>query len=45
MDTTMICLQVQGQRVEGLCELRYRGMSHALVRISREEGPAALYRG
>ncbi|KAF0292325.1 Kidney mitochondrial carrier protein 1 [Amphibalanus amphitrite] len=45
IDTTKIRLQVQGQRVAGLRELRYRGMSHALVRISQEEGLRALYRG
>ena len=46
IDTTKTRLQVQGQAVErALQACRYRGMLDAFVKISREEGPTALYRG
>lgn len=46
IDTTKTRLQVQGQRIDTrLTELRYRGMSHALFRIFKEEGFHALYSG
>lgn len=46
LDTTKTRLQVQGQRMDELCRSsRYRGMTHALFRISQEEGVRALYRG
>jgi solute carrier family 25 protein 14/30 len=46
MDTTKTRLQVQGQRMDELCRTsRYRGMVHALFRISQEEGVRALYKG
>jgi len=45
-DTTKTRLQVQGQVVnESLKELKYRGMIHAMMRISKEEGARALYNG
>ena len=46
LDTTKTRLQVQGQRMDELCRSsRYRGMMHALLRISQEEGVRALYKG
>jgi len=46
IDTAKTRLQVQGQvSNEALRELRYRGMIHAIYRISREEGIRALYNG
>lgn len=46
LDTTKTRLQVQGQRMDELCRpSRYRGMVHALFRISQEEGVRALYKG
>lgn len=46
LDTTKTRLQVQGQRMDELCRSsRYRGMMHALMRISQEEGVRALYKG
>lgn len=46
IDTTKTRLQVQGQKLDVLNrQTRYRGMSHALLRISREEGFRALYKG
>jgi len=46
IDTTKIRLQMQGGRLDGrVVAQRYRGMCHALVRISAEEGVQALYRG
>lgn len=46
IDTTKTRLQIQGQRIDArLSELRYRGMTHAMLRIFREEGLAALYSG
>ena len=46
IDTTKTRLQVQGQRKDIFCSSsRYRGMTHALLRISQEEGVKALYKG
>ncbi|KAG9492038.1 hypothetical protein GDO78_000519 [Eleutherodactylus coqui] len=46
IDLTKTRLQVQGQVNDAKYkEIRYRGMLHALVRICREEGLAALYSG
>ena len=46
IDTTKIRLQVQGQVAnKNLLELKYKGMFHALVRISKEEGFTALFNG
>jgi solute carrier family 25 protein 14/30 len=46
LDTTKTRLQVQGQQRDALCrQSRYRGMTHALLRIAREEGVSALYGG
>lgn len=46
MDTTKTRLQVQGQKVDLVCrDTKYRSMTHALLRISREEGVQALYKG
>lgn len=46
LDTTKTRLQVQGQTIDELCrQTKYRGMTHALFRISQEEGVRALYKG
>ncbi|XP_067143288.1 kidney mitochondrial carrier protein 1 [Centruroides vittatus] len=46
IDTTKTRLQVQGQRSDArYAELKYRGMFHALIRITKEEGLQALYSG
>lgn len=46
IDTTKTRLQVQGQQRDVLCQQsRYRGMTHALTHIAREEGVLALYGG
>ncbi|XP_021231392.1 kidney mitochondrial carrier protein 1 [Numida meleagris] len=46
IDLTKTRLQVQGQVNDAKYkEIRYRGMTHALVRIFREEGLKALYSG
>ncbi|KAF2367944.1 Mitochondrial substrate/solute carrier [Trinorchestia longiramus] len=46
IDTTKTRLQIQGSRVDGqVVATRYRGMLHALLRISTEEGIRALYHG
>lgn len=46
IDTTKTRLQVQGQKIDArLTQLKYNGMTHALFRIFREEGVAALYSG
>ncbi|KAK2719462.1 kidney mitochondrial carrier protein 1-like [Artemia franciscana] len=46
LDTTKTRLQIQGQRSDArFAELRYRGMFHALFKISGEEGVRALYSG
>lgn len=46
IDTTKTRLQIQGQKISSRhSELKYRGMLHALYRISREEGVKALYSG
>lgn len=46
IDTTKTRLQVQGQRSDArYSELKYRGMVHALIRITKEEGLQALYSG
>lgn len=46
IDTTKTRLQIQGQVNDVRHrQLRYRGMLHALVRISKEEGLRALYSG
>ncbi|KAL7677242.1 hypothetical protein ACOME3_003482 [Neoechinorhynchus agilis] len=45
-DLTKTRLQLQGQIIDAnLTTLKYRGMLHAFVTISREEGPRALYNG
>ncbi|KAH0631023.1 hypothetical protein JD844_004486 [Phrynosoma platyrhinos] len=46
VDLTKTRLQVQGQSIDvRFREIKYRGMFHALFRISREEGILALYSG
>ena len=46
IDTSKTRLQLQGQHIDSRqTELRYRGMSHAVLRISKEEGFCALYNG
>ena len=46
IDTAKTRLQIQGQKLDGtFSELRYKGMFHALSRISKEEGFRALYSG
>ena len=46
IDTTKTRLQIQGQRSDGApSRIRYRGMVHALLSISQEEGVKALYSG
>ncbi|XP_065055702.1 kidney mitochondrial carrier protein 1-like [Rhopilema esculentum] len=46
IDTTKTRLQVQGQVINtSLSELRYRGMLHAMYKISKEEGIRSLYNG
>lgn len=46
IDTTKTRLQIQGGKVDGVVvATRYRGMIHALLRISTEEGIKALYHG
>ncbi|ESO92887.1 hypothetical protein LOTGIDRAFT_162365 [Lottia gigantea] len=46
IDTTKTRLQIQGQVIDTrLTELKYRGMTHALFRIFKEEGFYSLYSG
>lgn len=46
IDTTKTRLQVQGQVLnKSLSELKYRGMIHAMFRITKEEGFTALFNG
>lgn len=46
IDTTKTRLQIQGQKIDQtFSQLRYRGMTDAFVKISREEGLRALYSG
>ncbi|XP_049295604.1 mitochondrial uncoupling protein Bmcp [Anopheles funestus] len=46
IDTTKTRLQIQGQKTDrSHSELRYRGMTDAFVKISRQEGVKALYSG
>ena len=46
VDTTKTRLQIQGQIGDKACrDVMYRGMTHALLKISREEGFWSLYRG
>lgn len=46
IDTTKTRLQIQGQTLDrSHTELRYRGMTDAFVKISRQEGVKALYSG
>ncbi|XP_023160968.1 mitochondrial uncoupling protein Bmcp [Drosophila hydei] len=46
IDTTKTRLQIQGQKFdESFSQMRYRGMTDAFVKISREEGLRALYSG
>nr|XP_020660359.1 brain mitochondrial carrier protein 1 isoform X2 [Pogona vitticeps] len=46
VDLTKTRLQVQGQSIDArFREIKYRGMFHALFRISKEEGILALYSG
>lgn len=46
IDTTKTRLQVQGQVIDATHhQLRYRGMTHAILTICQEEGVTALYSG
>ncbi|XP_013111774.1 mitochondrial uncoupling protein Bmcp [Stomoxys calcitrans] len=46
IDTTKTRLQIQGQKIDNtFSQLRYRGMTDAFIKISREEGLRALYSG
>lgn len=46
IDTTKTRLQIQGQKIDGQAAVKkYRGASHALYRISIEEGVSSLYKG
>lgn len=46
LDTTKTRLQVQGQKLDKKhAHLKYSGMTHALIQISKEEGFKALYSG
>ncbi|XP_020801864.1 mitochondrial uncoupling protein Bmcp [Drosophila serrata] len=46
IDTTKTRLQIQGQKIDQtFSQLRYRGMTDAFMKISREEGLRALYSG
>lgn len=46
IDTTKTRLQIQGQKIDSKhAELRYRGMTDALLQISKQEGVKALYSG
>ncbi|XP_067007359.1 mitochondrial uncoupling protein Bmcp isoform X2 [Anabrus simplex] len=45
IDTTKTRLQVQGQKGSKHAELKYRGMTDALLQITRQEGVRALYSG
>jgi len=46
IDTAKTRLQIQGQKLDGrFTDLRYKGMFHALSRITQEEGFHALYSG
>ncbi|XP_034108655.1 mitochondrial uncoupling protein Bmcp [Drosophila albomicans] len=46
IDTTKTRLQIQGQKIDQtFSQLRYRGMTDAFVKISKEEGLRALYSG
>ncbi|XP_014678335.1 PREDICTED: kidney mitochondrial carrier protein 1-like [Priapulus caudatus] len=46
IDTSKTRLQIQGQHIDTkLTKLKYRGMLHAMYRISKEEGFRALYSG
>ncbi|XP_059622763.1 mitochondrial uncoupling protein Bmcp [Phlebotomus argentipes] len=46
IDTAKTRLQIQGQKLdEQFSRVRYRGMTDAFVKISREEGIRALYSG
>ncbi|XP_046402198.1 mitochondrial uncoupling protein Bmcp isoform X2 [Ischnura elegans] len=46
IDTTKTRLQIQGQKIDGAhSQVKYRGMVHAFLQISQEEGARALYYG
>jgi len=46
MDTTKVRLQLQGEHSSpGSGQLKYRGMSHAIFTILKEEGVQSLFRG
>ncbi|XP_013383541.1 kidney mitochondrial carrier protein 1-like [Lingula anatina] len=46
IDTTKTRLQIQGQKIDAQhAQLKYRGMMHAVIRISSEEGLRSLYSG
>ncbi|PNF42183.1 Mitochondrial uncoupling protein Bmcp [Cryptotermes secundus] len=46
IDTTKTRLQIQGQKIDSKhAQLKYRGMTDALLQISRQEGVRALYSG
>ncbi|KAL1389274.1 hypothetical protein pipiens_012506 [Culex pipiens pipiens] len=46
IDTTKTRLQIQGQKIDqSFAELRYRGMTDAFIKISKQEGINALYSG
>jgi solute carrier family 25 protein 14/30 len=46
IDTTKTRLQIQGQKIDSKhAEVRYRGMTDALLQISKQEGVRSLYSG
>lgn len=46
IDTTKTRLQIQGQKNDQqFIKLRYKGMTDAFIKISRQEGVKALYSG
>ncbi len=46
IDTTKTRLQIQGQVIsKSTSKLKYRGMVHAMIRISKEEGVRSLFNG
>lgn len=47
MDTTKVRLQIQGENAAGAASqnLKYRGMTHAIFTICKEEGITSLFRG
>jgi len=45
MDTTKVRLQIQGESTISSSTPKYRGMTHAIFTIIKEEGPKSLFRG